>query len=707
MPKTKSSKSPPEIAALTRPKAAVEHKRLALEIEAHNERYYQKDAPTVSDAAYDALRRRLEEIEARFPDLVTANSPTQTVGAAPARGFAKVQHAVPMLSLGNAFSDEEVTEFVERIQRFLKLGADEFPAIVAEPKIDGLSLSLRYEDGELTRAATRGDGFTGEDVTANVRTIKDVPHKLKGRHIPAACELRGEVYMLKKDFLALNKKQEEADDTVFANPRNSAAGSLRQKDVAITASRPLKFFAYTWGEMSERPADTQHGMLTWMEKAGFTVNPLITRCESVDDVLKFYRKIGEERASLGYDIDGVVYKVDRLDWQERLGFVSRSPRWAIAHKFAAEQATTILNGIDIQVGRTGALTPVARLEPVTVGGVVVQNATLHNADEIARKDVREGDMVVIQRAGDVIPQVVSVVIEKRPKNAKPYQFPDKCPVCGSHVVSEEGEVVRRCTGALICPAQAVERLKHFVSRLAFDIDGLGEKQIQEFYDDGLIMHPVDIFTLEKRDARAAKKLRDREGYGATSVRNLFAAIDARRKIELNRLIFALGIRHVGEGNAKLLARHYGSIENFRAAIAEAAAAQTEEGNASEAYADLNNIGGVGDIVADAVVEFFAEKRNVKALNDLLGEIEVLPMEQARKDSAVAGKTVVFTGSLEKFTRDEAKASAERMGAKVSGSVSKKTDLVVAGPGAGSKLKDAEKHGVKVISEDDWLKLIEG
>ena len=612
-----------------------------------------------------------------------------------------------MLSLGNAFSDEEVTEFVERIQRFLKLGADEFPAIVAEPKIDGLSLSLRYEDGELTRAATRGDGFTGEDVTANVRTIKDVPHKLKGRHIPAACELRGEVYMLKKDFLALNRKQEEADDTVFANPRNSAAGSLRQKDVAITASRPLKFFAYTWGEMSERPADTQHGMLTWMDKAGFTVNPQITRCESVDDVLKFYRRIGEQRASLGYDIDGVVYKVDRLDWQERLGFVSRSPRWAIAHKFAAEQATTILNGIDIQVGRTGALTPVARLEPVTVGGVVVQNATLHNADEIARKDVREGDMVVIQRAGDVIPQVVSVVIEKRPKNAKPYQFPDKCPVCGSHVVSEEGEVVRRCTGALICPAQAVERLKHFVSRLAFDIDGLGEKQIQEFYDDGLIMHPVDIFTLEKRDARAAKKLRDREGYGATSVRNLFAAIDARRKIELNRLIFALGIRHVGEGNAKLLARHYGSIENFRAAIAEAAAAQTEEGNASEAYADLNNIGGVGDIVADAVVEFFAEKRNVKALNDLLGEIEVLPMEQARKDSAVAGKTVVFTGSLEKFTRDEAKASAERMGAKVSGSVSKKTDLVVAGPGAGSKLKDAEKHGVKVISEDDWLKLIEG
>ena len=712
------SKTPPSISSFTKAQAKIEHKRLALEIEAHNERYYHKDAPTVSDAAYDALRRRLEGIEARFPDLVTVNSPTQTVGAAPARGFAKVQHTVPMLSLGNAFSDEEVAEFVERIQRFLKLGANDIPAIVAEPKIDGLSLSLRYEQGELVRAATRGDGFTGEDVTANVRTIKDVPHKLKGRQIPAACELRGEVYMLKKDFLALNKKQEEAGDTMFANPRNSAAGSLRQKDVAITASRPLKFFAYARGEMSERPAETQHGMLAWMEKAGFTVNPLVTLCKSVDDVLKFYRRIGEARASLGYDIDGVVYKVDRLDWQERLGFVSRSPRWAIAHKFAAEQATTVLNGIDIQVGRTGAMTPVARLEPVTVGGVVVQNATLHNEDYIRGigndgqpirdgVDLRVGDTVVVQRAGDVIPQVVSVIIDKRSKSAKPYEFPDQCPICGSHAVREEGEAVRRCTGALICPAQAVERLKHFVSRLAFDIEGLGEKQIQEFYDDGLIMHPVDIFTFEKRDARDAKKLRDREGYGETSVRNLFAAIDARRKIEQNRLIFALGIRHVGEGNAKLLARHYGGIENFRGAMAEAAAAQNDEGNASEAYADLNNIGGVGDIVADAVVEFFAEKRNVKALNDLLGEIEVLPMEQTRSDSAMVGKTVVFTGSLEKFTRDEAKASAERMGAKVSGSVSKKTDLVVAGPGAGSKLKDAEKHGVKVISEDEWLKLIEG
>ncbi|ABE62115.1 DNA ligase, NAD-dependent [Nitrobacter hamburgensis X14] len=709
-------KTPPPVDSLTRAQAKIEHKRLALEIETHNERYYQKDAPTVSDAAYDALRQRLEAIEARFPDLITANSPTQTVGAAPARGFAKVQHAVPMLSLGNAFSDEEVAEFVERIQRFLKLGPDDIPAIVAEPKIDGLSLSLRYENGELVRAATRGDGFTGEDVTANVRTIKDVPHNLRGRNIPTACELRGEVYMLKTDFLALNKKQEDAGDTVFANPRNSAAGSLRQKDVAITASRPLKFFAYAWGEMTDRPADTQHDMLEWLKDVGFKVNPLIELCNSVEKVLKFYRKIGEQRASLGYDIDGVVYKVDRLDWQERLGFVSRSPRWAIAHKFAAEQATTILKGIDIQVGRTGAMTPVARLEPVTIGGVVVQNATLHNEDYIKGigndgqpirdgVDLRVGDTVVVQRAGDVIPQVVSVVIDKRPNSAQPYAFPHTCPICGSHAVREEGEAVRRCTGALICPAQAVERLKHFVSRLAFDIDGLGEKQIQEFHERGWIKEPADIFTLRERNPKI--KLEELEGFGEVSVRNLFAAIDARRTIELNRLIFALGIRHVGEGNAKLLARHYGGIDAFRAAMSEAAAAQTDDGNASEAYADLNNISGIGDIVADAVVEFFAETRNVKALNDLLEEIEVLPVAQARNDSAVAGKTVVFTGSLEKFTRDEAKASAERMGAKVSGSVSKKTDLVVAGPGAGSKLKDAEKHGVQVISEDEWLKLIEG
>jgi len=707
-----------DVDKLTKAQAKVELMRLALEIEAHNERYYQNDAPSVSDAEYDALRQRNDAIEARFPELVTGDSPSQKVGAAPSGRFAKVQHAVPMLSLGNAFSDEDVTDFVARVQRFLKLGDDNAPAIVAEPKIDGLSLSLRYEDGELVRAATRGDGFTGEDVTANVRTIKDVPHTLKGRRIPAICEVRGEVYMLKQDFLVLNKKQAEADDTVFANPRNSAAGSLRQKDVSITASRPLKFFAYAWGEMNERPSDTQHGMLTWMDKAGFVVNPLIQLCKSVDEVLTFYRRIGGERASLPYDIDGVVYKIDRLDWQERLGFVSRSPRWAIAHKFAAEQATTVLEKIDIQVGRTGALTPVARLTPVTVGGVVVQNATLHNEDYIKGigndgqpirdgVDIREGDTVVVQRAGDVIPQIVSVVLDKRPKSAKPYKFPEVCPACGSHAVREEDEAVRRCTGTLICPAQAVERLKHFVSRLAFDIEGLGEKQVQQFYQDGIIMSPVDIFTFQKRDARAAKKLIEQEGYGETSVRNLFAAIDARRKIELHRLIFALGIRHIGEGNAKLLARHYGTVEAFRDAMLEAAKGMHEDGNSSEAYQDLNDIAGIGDIVADAVVEFFAEPRNVKAFDELLREIEVLPAEKPRRSSPVSGKTVVFTGSLTKFTRDEAKAVAERLGAKVSGSVSKKTDYVVAGEEAGSKLAKARELGVSVLSEDDWLQLIEG
>ncbi|KZD22762.1 NAD-dependent DNA ligase LigA [Tardiphaga robiniae] len=714
----KPAKNPPDISTLTKPKAKIELMRLSLEMEAHNKRYYQDDAPTVSDADYDALRRRVEAIEAKFPDLVTGASPTQTVGAAPARGFTKVQHVVPMLSLGNAFSDEEVTEFVERIQRFLKL--DEIPAIVAEPKIDGLSLSLRYENGELIRAATRGDGFTGEDVTANVRTIKDIPTTLKGKHIPAACELRGEVYMLKSDFLALNKKQEEAGDTVFANPRNSAAGSLRQKDVAITASRPLKFFAYAWGEMSDYPMaePTQHAMIAWLGKVGFTVNPEITSCKSVDDALAFYRRIGEIRAKLGYDIDGVVYKVDRIDWQARLGFAGRAPRWAIAHKFAAEQATTVLEKIDIQVGRTGALTPVARLTPITVGGVVVSNATLHNADYIAGigndgqplrdgVDIREGDTVIVQRAGDVIPQVVNVALDKRPKSAKPYEFPTKCPVCGSHAIRENDEVVTRCTGALVCPAQAVEKLKHFVSRLAFDIDGLGDKQIQEFYDEGIIMHPVDIFTLAKRDERNTKKLRDREGYGETSVRNLFAAIDDRRKIELNRLIFALGIRHIGEGNAKLLARHYGSFTAFREAMLAAAAGQGSEENTSEAYADLNAIDGVGEIVADAVVEFFAEKRNVKALDELLSEIEVLDVAQAKTDTPVAGKTVVFTGSLTKFTRDEAKAGAERLGAKVAGSVSKKTDYVVAGEDAGSKLTKARDLGVAVLTEDEWLALIGG
>ena len=718
MSKKAKAKTSPDATTLTKAQAKVEHKRLALEIEGHDKHYYQDDAPKISDADYDALRQRMNAIEARFPELVTSQSPSQKIGAPPSSRFAKVQHAVPMLSLGNAFSDEDVADFVERIRRFLKLDADEIPAIVAEPKIDGLSLSLRYESGALVTGATRGDGYTGEDVTANVRSIADIPHKLKGRNIPAVCEVRGEVYMLKQDFLAFNKKQEAAGEAVAANPRNFAAGSLRQKDVSITASRPLKFFAYAWGEMSDMPADTQHGMLAWMDKAGFVVNPLIKLCKSVDDVLAFYRKIGEQRAALGYDIDGVVYKVDRLDWQARLGFAGRNPRWAVAHKFAAEQATTILNAIEIQVGRTGALTPVARLAPVNVGGVVVQSATLHNEDYIKGTgndgsslrdgvDIRVGDTVLVQRAGDVIPQIVSVIVDKRPKNAKPYKFPEVCPACGSHAIREEGEAVRRCTGALICPAQAVERLKHFVSRNAFDIEGLGEKQVQEFFHDGLIMSPPDIFTLQKRDACSANRLMEREGYGEVSVRNLFNAIDARRDIELHRLIYALGIRHVGEGNAKLLARHYQTIAAFREAMLAAAAGRGDEGNTSEAYADLNDIGGVGEIVANAVVEFFAEPRNVNALDELLREIEVRPAEKRGKSSPVSDKTVVFTGSLTKFTREEAKAVAERLGAKVAGSVSKKTDYVVAGEDAGSKLAKARSLGVAVLTEDQWLKLIEG
>ncbi len=533
----------------------------------------------------------------------------------------------------------------------------------------------------------------GEDVTANVKTVKAIPHKLKGKNLPAVCELRGEVYMTKADFLALNKRQAEAGGQIFANPRNSAAGSLRQKDPSITASRPLGFFAYSWGELSERPADTQSGMLQWFDKAGFDTNPLWKTVSSVEEMIAFYRAIETERAQLDYDIDGVVYKIDRLDWQERLGFVSRSPRWAVAHKFAAEQATTVINGIEIQVGRTGALTPVAKLEPVTVGGVVVQNASLHNEDYIkgigndgepirGGVDIRIGDSVIVQRAGDVIPQIVDVLLDKRPKGARPYLFPTLCPACGSHAVRElnprsgREDSVRRCTGGLICPAQAVERLRHFVGRDGFDIEGFGEKQVQAFYAEGIVTEPADIFTLETRDKRAANKLAAREGYGETSTRNLFAAIEARRTIPLNRLIYALGIRHVGETNARLLARHYGTIESFLAGVI--AAGEDED---SEALQELTTIGGIGEVVGEAIVEFFKEKQNREAVERLLEQITVTPMEQVRRDSPVAGKTVVFTGALEKMTREEAKAMAERLGAKVSGSVSKKTDYLVAGPGA--------------------------
>jgi DNA ligase (NAD+) len=695
---------------LTEPEAAAELERLAHEIAAHDRRYYQEDAPTVSDAEYDALRLRNSAIEARFPALIRADSPSRKVGAAPIGRFPKVRHRVPMLSLENAFSEEDVRDFIDRIRRFLRLTADEPIAFVAEPKIDGLSLTLRYEGGVLVRGATRGDGAEGEDVTPNVKTLKDIPQRLKGRKIPEACDVRGEVYMTKSAFLKLNQRQTEAGKPVFANPRNSAAGSLRQLDASITASRPLGFFAYAWGEMTPLPADSQSGIVKWFAASGFKTNPLMRVCTSVEELLAFHRAIEAKRASLDYDIDGVVYKVDRLDWQERLGFRDRSPRWAIAHKFAAEKAATVLKGIEIQVGRTGALTPVAKLEPVTVGGVVVQNATLHNEDYIkgigsdgeplrGGVDIRVGDTVIVQRAGDVIPQVLEVVLEKRPKNATPFKFPDRCPACGSHAVREEGEAVRRCTGGLICPAQQVERLRHFVSRNAFDIEGFGEKQVLAFHADGLVMSPADIFTLRERDQRAEKKLAEREGYGETSVRNLFNAIDARRRIPLNRLIYALGIRHVGEANAKLLARHYGSVEALTEAMDAAA-----EGPESEAFRDLTSVEGIGDVVAQAVVEFFKEPKNRAAVSDLLDQIEVEPMAQTRRDSAVAGKTVVFTGSLEKFTRDEAKATAERLGAKVAGSVSKKTDYVVAGADAGSKLKKATELGVAVLTEDQWLEL---
>ena len=687
----------------TEAQAKSEHTRLEVEIAAHDRRYYQEDAPTVSDAEYDRLRQRYSAIESRFPQLRTATSLTQRVGAAPSARFAKVRHAVPMLSLDNAFADDDVRDFVGRIRRFLRLPDDDEIAFSAEPKIDGLSMSLRYEHGTLVTGATRGDGNEGEDVTPNIKTLADIPQRLKGTGVPAICEVRGEVYMTKHAFLALNKRQAEAGGQVFANPRNSAAGSLRQKDPLITAARPLGFFAYAWGEMSEMPADTQSGMIQWFERCGFKTNPLTKLCRGLDALLKFHHEIEAQRGTLDYDIDGVVYKVDRLDWQERLGFVSRSPRWAVAHKFPAERAITLLKDIEIQVGRTGALTPVAKLEPVTVGGVVVQNATLHNADEIARLDVRIGDTVQIQRAGDVIPQVLGVVTEKRPRGAKPYEFPKVCP-CPLHTdvvrdqtaTGEEGAIAR-CTGEFACPYQAVEHLKHFVSRRAFDIDGLGDKQIELFYEQGRVKEPADIFTLEQRNSKI--RLQEVEGFGETSVRNLFAAIAARREIALERFIYALGIRHVGETTAVALARGYGSWQAFHDACLKLAKGD------DDTRQDMDALDQIGDTVIDSLRDYFAEAHNRRRVERLAEQVTIREAEKPRSDSAVAGKTVVFTGTLERMTRDEAKASAERLGAKVSGSVSKKTDYVVAGPGAGSKLADAKKLGVKVLTEDEWMKLI--
>lgn len=693
---------------LTIEEAAEELKRLAKEIAHHDKLYYQKDAPEISDAAYDALRHRNEQIEKRYPELIREDSPSKRVGIAPVEGFGKVVHKVPMLSLSNGFEDEDVSDFWHRVHRFLGLKEDAAMEVTAEPKIDGLSAALRYENGQFVLGATRGDGREGENVTENLKTIDDVPQKLKGRGLPEIFEVRGEVYMSHKDFEALNERQEKAGKPRFANPRNAAAGSLRQLDPKVTAARPLRFFAYAWGEASEIPADTHSGMIETFKHWGFHVNPFFRTCRSAEELLAFYHEIEENRANLGYDIDGVVYKVNRLDWQQRLGFVSRSPRWALAHKFPAEQAMTVLEDIDIQVGRTGALTPVARLKPVTVGGVVVSNATLHNEDEIERLGVRLGDTVVVQRAGDVIPQIVRVVEEKRPKNARHFHFPDRCPECGSHAVRETNEktgkvdAVRRCTGGLICPAQARERLRHFVSRNAFDIEGLGEKQIASFYEDGLIRQPADIFTLAERDRKSLKKLKDREGWGDTSVRNLLKAIDDRREVELDRFIFALGIRHVGETNARLFARAYGTLDHF---IEEMEKAADRE---SEAWANLLSIDGVGEVLAEAVVDFFAEKHNREALKALLkAGVTAVPLPAQETSSPIAGKTVVFTGSLERMTRSEAKARAEQMGAKVAGSVSPKTDLVVAGPGAGSKLAKASELGIEVITEDEWMEMAGG
>ncbi|QKV17214.1 NAD-dependent DNA ligase LigA [Oricola thermophila] len=693
---------------LSEEQAAAELKRLAAEIAEHDARYHREDAPIISDAQYDALKQRNLAIEQRFPHLKRPDSPSERVGAAVSEKFEKIRHSVPMLSLDNAFSDDDVRDFVARLRRFLKLAEDAPLRLTAEPKIDGLSLSLRYEDGELVYAATRGDGATGENVTANARTIPDIPHRLKGNP-PAVLEVRGEVYMTKEDFAALNERREAAGKQTYVNPRNTAAGSLRQLDASVTAERPLKFFAYAWGEVSDMPADTQMGMVDAFREYGFQTNPLMAVFDNVEKLIEHYHRIEMERGELAYDIDGVVYKVDDLKLQERLGFVSRSPRWAIAHKFPAEKAMTTLNAIDIQVGRTGAITPVARLEPVTVGGVVVENATLHNAEEIERLGVMIGDTVIVQRAGDVIPQILGFVEEKRPPDAKPFEFPTTCPcelktpVVRETNASGEESVVRRCSGEFACPFQRKEHLKHFVSRRAFDIEGLGDKQIEYFFDDegGLaIRTPADIFTLARRDESAMTKLKNREGYGEVSAQKLFDAIEERRTISLERLIYALGIRHVGETTAKTLARAYGDWASF-----EAAALKIADGDVA-AREEMDALEDIGDAVIDAIARYFSEPHNRDVVDALIAELTVEEAERPQTDTEFSGKTIVFTGSLERMSRDEAKAMAERLGAKAAGSVSKKTDLVVAGPGAGSKLAKAQELGIEVIDEDEWFRRVE-
>jgi DNA ligase (NAD+) len=770
---------------LTESEATEELTRLADELAAHDRLYFQDDEPTLSDGDYDALKRRNLDIEARFPALIRENSPSLKVGAARAEQFSPVEHGVPMLSLDNAFADSEAEEFDARVRRFLRLGPTETVAYTAEPKIDGLSCSIRYVNGVLTQAATRGDGRVGEDVTANVRTIADIPRRLAGDGWPEVIEIRGEIFLSHQAFADLNAAAAQAGQKTYANPRNAAAGSLRQIDARITATRPLSFFAYAWGQLSAPFAQTQWDALGKLKAWGFQTTPQSERVENAAGLLAAYVRMEAVRLKLTYDIDGVVYKVDRLDWQQRLGFVTRTPRWAVARKFPAQQARTVLEAIDIQVGRTGAITPVARLRPVTVGGVVVVNATLHNADEIARKDVRVGDTVILQRAGDVIPQIVAVVLDERPADSQPFAFPIHCP-CPLHTpltkettAAGAETVVRRCTGEFACPFQRLAHLRHFVSRRAFDIEGLGEKQLTAFNERGWIVDPADIFALARDEAKM-EELRQADGYGETSVRNLVAGIEARRRIALDRFIYGLGIRHIGETTSIALARHFETAEAFvatakaasgqmaspayaelseldglgptaveavlafartrpdllipanasleehlrlaiprlnvraREALAAryidwpaflAAAADAAAGMPGDAFLEVASVDAVGVVAARMLAEFFGEDHNRRLVDKLLAELTVIPAQKPKADTAVAGKTVVFTGALEKMTRDEAKAKAESLGAKVAGSVSKKTDIVVAGPGAGSKLKTAADLGVQVLTEDEWLALV--
>jgi len=707
-PETRTEDLP--VPALDNHLARIEHERLEAVLLEADQAYYGEDRPVMEDRDYDVLRQRLEAIEARFPELAEAGEAGRRVGAAPVAGFQKVRHGVPMLSLDNAFSDADVEEFVDRIVRFLGLKSDKSElAFTAEPKIDGLSISLLYENGALVRAATRGDGQIGENVITNAAHVSEVPQHLSGTGWPERFELRGEVYMSHDDFADLNTREAAAGRKTFANPRNAAAGSLRQLDASITATRPLHFFAYGWGETSAPIAATQSETMACFESWGVPVNPRLEVCRSVAEMIAAYRAIEADRSSLGYDIDGVVYKLDRIDWQERLGFASRFPRWALAHKFPAETAVTRLTAIDIQVGRTGTLTPVARLEPVNVGGVVVSNATLHNEDEIVRKDIRIGDRVEIQRAGDVIPQVIGVLDSDRKDRAPPWQMPENCPECGSAAVREtdghggEADARRRCTGGLICPAQRTERLKHFVSRKALDIDGLGARQVELFQSRGVLRNPADIFRLEKRIEMAGlPPLEEWDGFGETSARKLFAAIDARRRVPFARFLNGLGIRHVGETLSGLFARQFGNFQAFWQRVEDATA---DNGTGEAARAELMSIDGVGNAAVSALVAFDSEPHNRKMLTDLLQEVEVLPEEAAHSDSPVAGKTVVFTGTLSRMTRDEAKARAQSLGAKVSGSVSAKTDYLVAGEKAGSKRKKADELGVTVLSEEEWLELV--